>query len=373
MIYVDTSHPALVGCRYFGYPVAVAPAGVTPYWDLMGLLTASGGTGGEGGLDAPLTWGRTQSPHPTIAFNGTNSFYYNYWNRVWPTGLSNDFTVIARVKPTADALMGIISARNGDNKTGGFVFGFDNNGFCDGYFLIIYGGGQQLVNTTDGGPGHAASVGVERVVAAVYRSRERTVEIYLDGKLTASATSSAQNWTPYESTEQVLFVGRYNSGGVWQGNIGWFAIYNRALGSGEIAEWAADANWPWVDEPAMFTNAPLSGAYTTTVTVDSAETALTTGTVYYSNSTDADTIVDGDISSSPAPPGTGNYVTTVSVGSVEYMNFPQFQAYTTTVGVGSAETNTAPVGYTTTVLVGQTEAGLVDGRADLIGTERYRR
>lgn len=374
MISIDPGHPSLDRCRFFGYPVAAVGEG---FHNLLGVGSDTGI--GAGGLDSSTTWGGGVSAHPMLNLGGespatTAAFYLYNWDRLWPSDLSKDITVIARCRQTDSAQAGVVvGSRNGSSNTGGFLLVHFNNGSINGYAAIIYGGGSQFFLNGDG-VGAGANLNVTRTVAMIYRSSIRQLEIWVDGRLCNSAIDTGQDWTPYV-VSQPLCVGRSPDGFIFTGQVGWTAVFNRALGADELLEWTEDGDWPWVEDDLVFDpTAAASATYVTTLTVNSAMTpTVGADAVTFTTSVDAEAIIDGDFSVEPEPPAVGTFTTTIGVGSEVYMDLPEFGVFINVVGVGSTLTSTSPVTFVTSVGVRSDSRGLIDGRTDLIDTEHYRR
>lgn len=374
MFSIDPASPSLDRCRFFGYPVSAASEG----W--ANLLGVGGDTGiNTTGLDAATTWGGAASSRPVLNLGGaspggTAAYYFYNWERLWPADLSKDITVITRCRQTDSAVNGtVVGTRNSTNNTGGFLLVHFNNGSINGYGAIVYAGGAQFFLNGDGA-GAAANLNVTRTVAMVYRSAARQLEIWVDGRLANSAIDTGQDWTPYV-TAQPLCIGRAPDGFVFSGQVGWVAVFNRALGSEELLEWAEDGDWPWVDDDVVFSaTAPSSATFVTTMTVGSILTpTVGAEAATFVTGVDAEAIVDGDFSIEPEPPAIGTFRTTIGVGSEVYLDTPEFGVFITVVSVGSTLTSTSPVTFVTRVGVRSDARGLIDGRTDLIDTDHYRR
>lgn len=374
MLSIDRTHPQLDRCVFFGYPYGAITR--TGWANLMGVGNDDGIS--LGGLDSNTSWGAGYGAHPMLntglaAPAGTPAYYFYNWSRLWNSSRPKDITVIARCRHNATGqTAAVVSSRNGASNTGGFVLGQIDNGTINGYCGIIYAGGNQLFTTTDG-LGATATLNVPVVVAMVYRSAERRVEIWVNGRLGGSATNAGTDWNPYVAS-QPLCIGRSPDGLIFRGQIGPVGIFNRALSAEEMHAWAEDGDWEFVDDDLSYTtDIPVEVTYTTTVGVG-VEYSVTGGDeISYANEVLCSCILDGDLIAGPSPPVVATYTTTVGVGSTMYGSEPTLVRYTTTVGVTSVYSPSAPVLYTTTVYVSSSARGLVDGRADLIGTARYRR
>lgn len=366
MLSVDPRHPLLDRCVYFGYPVSAVGLGRA---NLMGVGNDAGIS--AGGLNGATTWAAGAGAHGMLE-NTAQYFFYD-WERLWRSDRPKDFTCIARCRHTATGqTAAVVSSRNGTANTGGFVLGQIDNGTINGYCGIIYAGGNQLFVTGDG-LGAAATLNAPVVVAMVYRSAQRRVEIWVNGRLANSATDTGTDWTPYVAS-QPLCVGRSPDGLLFSGSVGWVAVFNRALSADEMAVWAEDGDWPWVDDDLVYDpTAALEGEYATGLTVGSTLTPATAGAVTFVTELAAEAIVSGDFEIEPEAPALGTFHTTIGVGSVAYYDSPEFGVFITGVGVGSTIVATAPVTFTTSVGVRSDARGLVDGRTDLIDTDRYDR
>jgi hypothetical protein len=374
MLSIDPRHPALDRCVFFGYPFGAITR--TGWANLMGVGSDDGIS--PGGLDANTSWGAGYGAHPMLntgaaAPSGTPAYYFYNWSRLWGSDRPKDFTCIARVRHNSTGqTAAVVSSRNGASNTGGFVLGQIDNGTIDGYCAIIYASGNQLFTTSDG-LGAAATLNVPVVVAMVYRSAERRVEIWVNGRLGGSATNTGTDWTPYVAS-QPLCIGRSPDGLQFRGQIGPVGIFNRCLSAEEMHEWAEDGDWPWVDDDLMFdASIPSEATLTTTVIVDSILLPSTAGAVTFTTTIDAEYYIEGDIEAGPEPPAVGTFVTTVGAGSAAYYDSPEFGVFITLVDVASQITATAPVTFVTSVGVRSDARGLIDGRTDLIDTSHYRR
>lgn len=373
MISVDLSHPALMGCRAFMYPIS--PNSGLGWVNLTSLWSFTT----HNGLDANSEFGQMPGAHPAIKTGanspgGSAAAYYSFWRDIWPDSANKDMTVIARViSRSSNQSTFICGAR--DPSNGGFLFGlWDSGGADNGYAVFLYGGGSSWIFTDQGGQG-SATQDVPLVVAFTYEQTDQRLSIYRDGALIRSGTNTGATWNPYtpSATEQFT-IGRANSGFVFSGDIGWVVVFNRVLSAAEIQLWTRDNEWPWVWEDPLFFLEPAEGTYTTAVAVNSA-LSVTVGSepVMFTTTVDAEAIVDGDFSIEPDPPAVGTFTTQIAVGSTVYLDTPEFGVFVTGVGVASTITSTAPVTFVTRVGVRSDARGLVDGRTDLIDTEHYRR
>ena len=376
---IDPTHELLRGNRVFLYPDSVAGnvsglgwVQINPLWAFRTY----------NGLDGVTDWGWNQGAHPSIrvgahAPSGTPASYFSYWEDVWPDDGSKDFTIIARARyegtdPGGGGGSFIAGARDGTN--GGFLFGvWDAGGTDEGLALFMYDGAGHTWVATDQ-DGISSMIGTPHVYAAVYRSAEREISFYRSGMMTRRVVNASWDWNPRVTTSnKQLAVGRADSGFIFPGDIGWLMIFAEAKSDAEIMALTRDDEWPFVWPETLFLLEDAEGIYTTTVTVGSTLIPSTAGAVTYVTEVDAEAVVAGDFDIEPEAPATGNYVTMVGVGNVAYYDSPEFGVFITQVGVNSTITATAPVRFVTTVGVTSQERGLVDGRADLIDTDRYDR
>lgn len=375
MLSIDPTHELLLGNRVFMYPVSVTSGlgwvQINPLWAFRT----------NNGLDADTDWGWNQGARSSIrtgahAPGGLPAAYYSYWEDVWPDDGSKDITVIARARyegtdPGGGGGAFICGAR-GTNE-GGFLFGvWDVGGTDEGLSLFLYDHSGNVWVATDQ-DSISTMIGTPHVYAAVYQSAERTVRFYRSGMRTRTVTNAAQDWNPrINATNKQFTIGRADSGFVFPGDIGWVMVFARALGDAEIQALTRDSEWPFVWPDPLFVLEDTEATFTTAVTIDSILIPSASGAaVTFVTQIDAECFVEGDFEVVPEPPATGNYATIIGVGSSAYYDSPEFGVFITVVGVASQVVATAPVTFVTTVGVTSETRGLIDGRTDLIDTERY--
>lgn len=375
MISADFTHPMLEGCRVFMYPISPAAnvgwVNLSPLW----IISVSNG------LDAASEWGQMTGAHGAIktgAYSpgaGTAAAYYSYWNDVWPTDDVRDFTIIARLcyrgsDPGSGAGGFAVGAR-GTGNNGGFLFGvWDAGGSDDGLACFMYSTSGVKIFTDQ--QGFAGLSNYPTVAAFTFEAGVGRFTMYRDGAMTRQTTDVTSAFTPYvDQANKQLTIGRADVGFAFNGEIGWVAIFARCLSHEEIVAWSQDGDWPFVWEDPTFLLENAEATFTTTVTANSTVLPSTAGAVTFTTTIDAEFFVEGDFEIEPEPPAVGTYTTIIGVGSTAYYDSPEFGVFITLVGVSSQITATAPVTFTTSVGVRSDARGLIDGRTDLIDTERY--
>ena len=375
MLPIDPTHELLVGNRVFMYPTSlINGAGWTQVNPLWAFRT-------NNGLDANTSWGWNHGGHPSLLTGASSpgggaAAYFSYWEDVWPDTSSRDITIVARARyegtdPGGGGGAFICGARDPGN--GGFLFGvWDAGGTDEGLSLFLYDQSGNVWVATDQ-DSISTMIGTPHVYAAVYESAERTVRFYRSGMRTRTVTDASQNWSPGINATNIQYtIGRADSGFVFPGDIGWVMVFARALGDAEIQALTRDSEWPFVWTDPLFVLEDAQGAYTTTVTVNTTlSPTVGAEAVTFLTQIDAEAFVEGDFTIEPEPPATGRFTTIIGVGNSAYYDSPAFGVFITLVGVNSQITATAPVTFVTTVGVRSDTRGLVDGRSDLIDTERY--
>lgn len=372
MIVIDHGHPQLEGLRLFMWPISPV-SGIG--WQQAAFYAPF--IPGDG-LDSTTEWGEPIKGVPTLKTGAnspatTTASYHSYWRNVWPSDDGKDFTVIAFVQSKSSNQSTFFAGAR-DPSNGGWLFGlWDNGGGDNGFAVFLYGGGSTWIFTDQLGQG-SATQNIPKVVAFRYIASEQALEIWHDGQMVRRGTNTAATWTPYTpSTTAQLTIGRANSGFVFSGDVGPVMAFAGVMDTERLVALMNPDRWEFFEDDIQFFLSAAEATFATSITVGQSYTPSAVGAITFVTDVDADVIIDGDFTADPDEPTTATFVTAVQVGSIDFMNFPEFGLFTTTVSAASTITSTSPLTFVTSVDVSGRAANLVDGRADLIGTARYRR
>lgn len=356
---INRNHPWLAGCKLFAFP-----DGTGKMKNLMG------------GVEGTVTNGPTLSrlgSHLALSYVQASS-QYTVFGTAASYGLSGpDITIMLRAKPasygsSSDIINAVATADN--VSPSGFQLGFSNfGGDLQGWNLTLYGASF----TANDGTSAPAPL-VERVVGAAYRASVRSITMYLDGQFAKETVNTAIAWNV--TGPNPIYVGQGGIGSFerpFDGNIGWVAIFDRALSDAEVFRFSRDWEWPFFDDDlGELYSTEIS--YTTVSGVQGFYTVVgVAGIVSYTTTLEALGAFGGDVIVDPAAPTVGSYVTVSGTREVYLGSAPTLVFYSNVSNTTSVYTVSTPVFYETVSHSRDRYVGLVDGRVDLIDTFRYRR
>jgi hypothetical protein len=249
------AHPMLMGLRFLAFGDCAAPRNAAE----------AGGPSAPSSVTAVTNSARLGTRFGALTGNGTTSDV-TYGNASDYSLAGRSITVLCRCRARVGQISGVVAARDGSTSGWQILFS-DFGGAEDGYQFAVFGAGV-FVEGQDGF-GAAAQAGKDVFVAGVYDHLAHEARLWTrqPGEPVAAlrGVNTNTNSGDVPGTDWDVRVAQpvhlFNLAGAsnfFDGDVGWVAVFDRALSGAEIELWSMDEEWPFEDDGINATAYPVS-------------------------------------------------------------------------------------------------------------------